>query len=81
MADHTVAEFQREQQGSPDHSRSERYARLHAPKDSEPLAALRLARISEGKGTRSERAERVSHASGAGHWGPASERVGEFEGR
>jgi imidazole glycerol-phosphate synthase subunit HisH len=28
-----------------------------------------------------ERAERVSHASGVGHGAPASERVGEFEGR
>src|SRR5215510_11671833 len=29
----------------------------------------------------SERAQRVSHASGAGHGAPASERVGESEGR
>src|SRR5262245_22721151 len=28
-----------------------------------------------------ERAQRVSHASGAGHGAPASERVGESEGR
>ncbi len=28
-----------------------------------------------------ERASRASHASGAGRWGPASERVGESEGR
>ena len=28
-----------------------------------------------------ERAQRVSHASEAGYWGPASECVAEFEGR
>jgi CO/xanthine dehydrogenase Mo-binding subunit len=41
----------------------------------------RFARENASLGAQSERAQRVSHANGAGRGGPASERVGEFEGR
>ena len=38
-------------------------------------------RVDRGAACQRERAQRVSHATGAGQWGPARERVGEFEGR